>query len=402
MCVGMWSLCKHYHEEEWLLLMAREQILVSLSQNKDSFYTPGSDVEGHATLHIEGSQLYYRRVTVTIIGRVEVYFTVLSGSEMRHYQESETFFKRSLVVWGDGTTTSELTEGRYVFPFSFCLESDSPLPSSLDTRDGRIKYTIEAKLIRMGRTDAEIEAAATYTRINVRDNVNINRSDLLAPRSAQKECTAGFLCIGRGPITVTATLLRSGYCIVVDQIPVQVVVEPGLGQQLQSVGVSLIQRVTCYAQHQPSVLHRTMTQVTNVQMPRKGVSFTWNAPPLEVSDFLELTLTNCSLVQLGYFIRIEYTSRCIDKQVIDIPVIIGNVPLSTTTSNRDGTYTGTSTQASSGYQPTLSLSDGTVGYHPPAIPTETAVSPEADHDEERVSNVTEGEKEECEVSPLLQ
>uniref|UniRef100_A0A1X7U4Z7 Arrestin C-terminal-like domain-containing protein n=1 Tax=Amphimedon queenslandica TaxID=400682 RepID=A0A1X7U4Z7_AMPQE len=362
------------------------ELSIALSQQPQGvLYTPTSEVAGEVLLSIrEGSQdLKYKRVTVAVLGKVDVYFSVPQsggGRDGRHFTESNTFFKKVLTLWEEGqSTTSINASGSYVFPFSLSLQSEpnASLPSSLDCRDAKIRYNIEAKLIR--NDTSEIESASCFKRIEIQSNVDINRGELLSPRSAQKEIMAG--CISRDNVTVTSTIARTGYCRVADEIPVQVIVEPGRGTQLQFISTALIQRITCYAQGQPSILERLVHSNANTQMPRKGISFTWNVPRFTIPDQLELSLDNFSYVHIGYFIRVEFGAKCIKAQWIDLPIVIGNVPLSSANSSRlSSMEVSRTTSGGGGYRPVSGLIRSS-GYNPPVIPAAAAKEKEEREEE---------------------
>lgn len=332
----------------------REDTLeLNLLNYRNSFYTTGSAINGEVIFNLVSSHNDYKKIVVIFEGRSEVYFTLSSSNNVNHYRETESFLKHQVLLWE--RKNKELQPGSNLFQFSFQLSDNASIPSSLESRDGKIKYVLTAKLIR--GTDNDIEASSVHKRINIQTNVDINRPDLQSPRSASKEATAGCFGIGRDLINITATIPRSGYCIMVDSIPIEVKVEPGARQQVQSLSACLIQRITCYAQGQPSVMHRVVSAESNFKIPRNGVQFTWSVPPLSLPDSAELTITNCSLVQMRYFVRVEYTANCMDRQHLDIPVIVGNVPLSTRRTNNE---------SGGNYLPSLSSNDE--GYHPPPIP----------------------------------
>ena len=369
------------------------ELSISLSQQPQGvLYTPASEIAGEVLLSIrEGSQAQqYKRVTVAVLGKVDVYFSLSQsggGSDGRHFRESETFFKKVITLWEDGqSSTSISANGQYIFPFSLSLQSETEsatsLPSSLDCRDAKIRYNIEAKLIR--NDSSEIESASCFKRIEIQTNIDINRAELLSPRSAQKEIVAG--CISRDSVTVTATIARTGFCRVADEIPVQVVVEPGSRTQLQYISTALIQRITCYAQGQPSVLERLVHSNANTQMPRKGISFTWNTPRLAIPDQLELSFDNFSFVHIGYFIRVEFGAKCIKPQWIDLPIVIGNVPLSGANSSRLSSMEVSRTTSGGGYRPVSGVIGGT-GYTPPVVPTVAAAREEKDEESNEYSRL---------------
>jgi hypothetical protein len=358
--------------------MSGELLELKLSDSHTTFHTPGSDITGEVCLNLITPQPSYKRILIILTGAIEVYFTIPPASSgaanAQYFRETQTFINQQATLW-DSSVKPLNKSGRHVLPFSFKLISDSStLPSSIETRDGKIRYTVQAKLI--GGVDNEIEITTVYQRVKVRANVDINRTDLISSSSATTEATAGCMCLGRDIITVTATLQRTGYCIVIDSIPVDVQVTPGRSRQVNYLSASLIQRVTCRAQNQPSTCYRVIATETNTQVPGKGVSFNWAVPPLPVKDTLELSLTDCSIIQLTYFIRVEYRASFMTTQYVDIPVVIGNVPLSSR---------GLMTTTSQGHVPVLSPpeEEGHEGYHPPSVPTSSSYQHEDNDDDEQ-------------------
>lgn len=358
-------------------------------------YITGSNITGkvlfkHGSKNTSAAD--YKRITLSFIGKADVYFSLDDSEQDRHYQETDVFCNEQIIVWEkmneleEISTTCTNVESLSMqqqdevaqFPFTFSLSSQSGnLPASAECKDGRIRYTIEAKLIR--DLDCEIEAAVAYCRLPVSVTVDINRSDLLVPRIIQNDTSVSQGCFGGGSLSIIASLSRSGYCIVNgDQIYVVVKVDSENGRRLNSLSISLLRRVTCYAQGQSSVVTDILATKENTRLPAGGISFSWNPPPIIVQH-TDCTLTNCSIIKIHYFVRTSFSGRCISLQNLDMPIIMGNIPY-----NKDRSKSWESLETTHGshimdeYQPSLSPPSGQK-YEPPAIPFMPTFSQSSHH-----------------------
>ena len=343
-------------------------VTVDPSSDQSGYHVTGSDIAGKVTF--KGNNVIpadYKRITVSLIGKADVYFFFSGESDRgRHLKESDVFYHEQMIVWErNGELPKQETSE---FPFTFSLMSKSgenTLPVSAECKDGRIRYTVEAKLIRR-EVDREIEAAVAYSRVPVSVTVDINRPDLLVQRAIQNDTAVSQGCFGGGTLSLTSSLSRSGYCIGNDKIYVVVKVDSENANRLNSLSVSLLKCVTSYAQGQSSVTTDILTTQVNNRLPAGGVSFSWNAPPLSVQQ-TDCTLTNCSIIRIHYFIRTSFSGRCINSQNLDLPIIIGNIPY-----HDKNTSESLETTHGSGYQP--SLAPFGQQYEPPAIPFMSASS----------------------------
>ena len=338
------------------------QLLLHSPANGDA-YEIGSDVTGEVLFRANGNETRYKKITVSLSGKADVYFFIPDGSENnRHFRESDTFLQIHHVLWerNDCSLEDSLPAGVNCYPFSFTLAptNEKQLPSSIECKEGRIRYTIEAKLIR--GSESEIEASVAYSRIPVFTVIEINRSDLLSPRAVEKEGAVRCSCFGQGIVSVTASLPRTGYSMTKDKIPVDIAVESENGPGLSLISVSLMKHIVCYAEGQASITENVIATETNSRLPRGGVSYSWNVPPIALPE-TECTLTNCDIINLNYYIRVSFSGTCMDSQNIDIPIIVGNTPF------REESATCLQPTNRGEYTPTLSPTSHQ--YHPPAIPS---------------------------------
>lgn len=344
-------------------------------------YLIGSDITGDVIYKgSTGGKHRYKRITVSLVGKVDVYFFLPGESDtVRHFRESDVFYQAQMILWEADSTSGSLPAGENKFPFSFPLvlrAANKHLPASVESKDGRIRYTVEAKLIR--DVENEIEAAVAYSRIPVKGIVEINRSDLLVPRAVQNERVVSQCCFSGGMLSVIASTPRSGYCVGKDGINVTVKVESDNAKKLNSITVSLIKKTACYAQGQPSISTDVLATKVNNRLPRGGVSFSWNVPAIEVPE-TDCTLTNCSIMHITYSIRTSFTGRCMNQQNLNLPLILGNVPL------RKESLEATCHYEFDSYRPSLTASVS--HYEPPPIPfmtSSTTQSTESDGDDEYI------------------
>lgn len=323
-------------------------------------YTVHTDIEGDVGISIDAPQGHYKKIIISLVGKAEVYFFHQAGENIRHFQQSDSFLQLHQVLWErDATSSNVLPKGAHSFPFRFTLEdycstTSTGIPSSIEGKDGRVRYMMEAKLVR--GLDSEIEAAVTQVRIPVVNVVGINRPDLLAPRSVQKDLTiTGLLCVSGGTISITATVSRSGYCVGSDSIPVSVEIDNSTSRSLSALSVELVRRDICRANGQPSLILTILGSQVNTHLPGAGISFSWNAPPITVPE-TDTTLTNCGIIQIHYYIRVSFKTKYSTPQELVIPVILGNVPF-------EGGEGG-----EGHYMYTPSLSSTAHNYEPPPIP----------------------------------
>lgn len=327
-----------------------------------SAYPVGSEVRGTVTVVSDEPIAECKRVEVSLNAKANVYFFIVRGKNqpVRHYNDSETYLDVSKVLWerGDTGSRSVLTMDVHgsVFPFSFSLRSQEnrSLPPSIETRDGNIRYTIEAKLIK----DGDIQAAVRTKRVHVSSRININRPDLKAPRASQIEGEVGCFCFAGGLVSVTARVPRTGYCIGKDSIPVSVEVVNNSRQSIEHVTASIVKQLVCSAQFHQSLVTRYIASVTSRPISsRKAV--VWNPVDLQIPE-TEPSLANSNLIKVSYFLRVAVSNPCLaEAQKVSLPLVLGNVPL------REDEASPQHSQAFVGDEPPLPAV--VHQYHPPPI-----------------------------------
>ena len=153
---------------------------------------------------------------------------------------------------------------------------------------------------------------------------------VLEPKILQVQKTLYCLCCASGPISMTARIPRSGYCIGVgDTIPLEVDIENGSSRQIRQLQAILIRVVTYIAQghHRPEP--KKLLDVSSGTPIQPGSSSTWKPPPLSIPD-TEPSIATCKIINLAYILTVR---AIIFGAINNLPnvsfnLFLGNVPVS--------------------------------------------------------------------------
>ena len=334
---------------------------LQLNNPPNGVYFTGDTVSGTVTA-VNDEPKDYKAIQVRIVGAANVHWSEERGRGTRvHYDSHETYIDTFVNVWDRNTVAGgKFPPGTFHFPFTLQLgraRGRGNLPSSFNGTVGHIKYMIEARVMKGGifKRDTRCEAY-----INVASIVPINKPNLLQPKAGQFSKTFCCLCCASGPINISATVPRTGFCMQKDGIPVEVSVENGSSRDIRQIVASIHQIGRYTAQGHHCYSNITVTRVASE--PVRGHNSTvWRPPPIAVPDTTP-TLLNCGIIQVIYILRV---SASISGAIIDIPIVLGNVPL------QGGTEAGGFPQPSAGpaggYQPPPST--GLPQAPPPVAPT---------------------------------
>ena len=288
-------------------------------------YFPGMTVVG-TVFAVTDEPKNYKAIQVKIVGFAHVYWSETHGSgenaRTETYTSHEDYLDTSVNVWEKDTSagSGQFPAGSHQIPFSLQLVG-SNLPASYDGTVGRIKYTIEARVIQgMLKRDTICEAV-----INVANVVEINHPDLLQPKSMEEEKTLCCLCCASGPIVITTRIPRTGYCVQQDGIPVEVSVENGSSREVRQIVASIHKLVHYTAGGHHRYDRLDVATIASEPVPAHNTTV-WQPPPLAVPN-TPATSINCDILQVNYFLRVKAAISWAINPTIDIPLVLGNVPL---------------------------------------------------------------------------
>ena len=301
---------------------------LQLNHPPQGVYYPGMTVTG-TVLVVNDEPKDYKAIKVRIEGSAHVSWEVSNESgrtQSYYYTSYESYLNTFIRIWDKDTSAGggQFPAGSYQYPFSLKLIGNN-LPASYEGTYGYIIYTVEARAIKDGSLKHD---TACITRIKVANVVEINRPDLLRPRSREVQKTLCCLCCASGPIVITARIPRTGYCIQQDSIPVEVSVENGSSREVQQVVASIHKLVDYTAQGRHRHDSLDVATIASEPVPAHNTTV-WNPPPLAVPD-THATSINCGILQVNYFLRVKAAISLAINPTIDIPIVLGNVPLSGT------------------------------------------------------------------------
>ena len=299
---------------------------LELNGPPNGVYFPGGTVTGTVIAVNDDQPKDYKAIQVRLVGAADVHWSEQRGSGQHshtvHFRSHEVYIDTFVHVWDRNTAGGgQFPVGNFQFPFSLQLGSGN-LPASYVSKCGRIDYKIEARVMKDGvfKRDTRCEAY-----INVGCVIPINNPQLHTPKAMEISKTLCCLCCASGPINITATVPRTGFCILQDAIPVEVSVENGSSRDVRQIVASITKHghYTAQGHHH----YDNVTVVSVASEPVVGHSSTvWRPPPIAVPN-TPPTLLNCNILQVTYYLTITGSISGAINPVINIPITIGNVPL---------------------------------------------------------------------------
>ena len=299
---------------------------LQLNNPPQGVYFPGMMVTGTVTAETDVPK-DYKQIKVQLVGRADVHWSESHGSGNNrrtvHYTSDEQYLNCFAVLWDkDNAGGSAFPVGIYHFNFSLQLAAPK-LPASYEGTVGRIRYTVEARVVKQGLLKLDTTAKAI---IPVANLVTINSPRLMSPVSMEVQKTLCCWCCASGPIVMNVRIPRTGFCIKYDSIPIEVSVENGSSREIRQVTASIHKQVlyTARGRHRHD-LNDINTIGSEPITPHNSI--VWRPNPLTIPE-TSPTLTSCAILQVNYFLRVTAAVSWAINPHINIPITLGNVPLS--------------------------------------------------------------------------
>lgn len=303
-----------------------KEFRVELTNPPQGVYFPGMAVTGTVVCETDKPK-DYKQIVVTITGGARVHWSEShgTGNDRRtyHYSSSEHYMTVSAVLWDKDRDAmgGTLPAGSYRFNFSLVLSSDN-LPPSYTGSYGAITYSLEGRVAKKA-LKKDKKAVANLT---VGSVVKVDSPDLAMPLSQEISKTLCCLCCESGPIVMTASIPRRGFCVGYDTIPVEIQIENGSSRRIQHVSLSLMKQVLYTAEG-----HHRYDNVSCVSFSLRAVepreTATLRPDPLVVATNINPTQQTCRILTINYFVVVAAQVELAFNPTISLPVTIGNVPL---------------------------------------------------------------------------
>lgn len=309
--------------------MPKKSFTIEVDSPPERAYLPGATVTGKVHLTVHESKVY-KSVQVTLRGFAEVEWHDGDRKSGRRYYAREDFVTLNDIVWERSAVEgNKLPAGAHHWPFSILLTGDNLLPSF--TGDlGKIQYSLEAKIVQdtLFKKDSKVE---TVFEVGA-ERVPIDKPEMLRPLAQESQTkVGGGLCCSAGSVNITASIPRTGYCILEDSIPLEVQTENGSSHQIRYLQVCLKQKIRYKGHYQSGLIrldtkfrveNNVITSVRSDAIPARSTEC-WNLTPISV-PFAYVSVTNCSLISITYLLELTAIGT---GARIELPIVLGNVAL---------------------------------------------------------------------------
>ena len=294
-----------------------KEFRIALNQPSQQVFFPGSEVSGTLSFVVQELKSY-NYVAVALHGGACVHWTETQGtgdnSREESYTAQQNYVKFEILLWtNQQVPDGKLQPGEYSYPFQFFLPPR--LPPSFKGSVGSIKYYVEGKIgAGVFRFDHQIQVEIPVVEI-----VNVGLPQLQVPVQQQTEKKVLF----SGQVTMSASLLRSGYCIG-DSISLSATIQNGTRREVK-VRAEVHQRVTYHARGRRNYGGRGIVASVISESMRPQNTSTCH---LEIKvPLLEPTLISCSIITVKYLLIVAAVIPWAINLLAEFPITIGNVPL---------------------------------------------------------------------------
>ena len=300
-----------------------ETFLICVDNGERPFYC-GDVVSGNVVVEVN-YEMKVAGIHMHLFGQGNVHWITHDGIISRFRCAKEEYLHEELHLWGgDGEAREHILQpGSYQFPFSFKLP-EVPLPASYESHIGHVRYWLEARLDRPWKFDHVTKRAFT---ILERVDLNLSQEDLAGARRGESRKTVGcHLRCQAGPLTLTASTDRGGYCPG-ENILVTAHITNNSYKVITGIRAHLIRHVIYYARRSRCNCKDILSRVQAVLSIPAGSSFDWNQQPLPIPPTPPSSHT-CRIIYIGYIVDVEVViDRMLFTLHLNIPIVIGTEPL---------------------------------------------------------------------------
>ncbi|XP_071947840.1 arrestin domain-containing protein 3-like [Antedon mediterranea] len=302
------------------------QLFQIILDKPQSVYAPGEIVSGRVDIAVE-KDYELRLCELHFKGLANVHWSEQhsSGSGKNrtthtvHYRANEEYFNvlQQLLVKGANDMVT-LTAGHHCFPFSFQLPI-SNIPTTFEGAHGWVRYYLEAVL------------DETWWKFNKRCKVGItviapvdcNANPTLLNAMRRDQTKEVCCCCCATHINASLEIQRQTYCAG-ESIVHSGEVNNGSSRDVTPY-VELYQRVLFKATRKTRTVDKLVAKIGEPQIGERK-RHNWNQKPLLIPPIAP-TLINCNIIDSSYFVRLHVDIPMAVDCRIDIPVVIGTIPV---------------------------------------------------------------------------
>ncbi|KAF7687397.1 hypothetical protein HF521_014625 [Silurus meridionalis] len=277
------------------------------SINEHNTFTNGDTIQGRIILELS-KELRIDKLFIKCKGGADVHWTESSSSSRSDsYSSHQRYFKlKQIFIWDNSKIGQDgsilltnwekygnlIMPGHHTFPFSFQLP-ETNMPPSFKGSHGSIKYVLEAKLHRSWKIPETVVKEFTFVS-KVPDTCAL----LMQPLSGSVEQKMKFFTSGSA--SIKASTDKKGY-MQGERIKVETHIENSSSRALK-LKFKLKQKQTFTAQSRHNYATKVIFKAVEDPIPsRSKKTFTSR---LKLPSNLDLTITNCSIISVEYFLKV--------------------------------------------------------------------------------------------------
>ncbi|BFZ02490.1 hypothetical protein BsWGS_05529 [Bradybaena similaris] len=303
---------------------------ISFSNTSGVFYA-GTILQGQVTLDLN-EPMKMRGVSLRFEGKAYVHWTEQhstgSGKDQRQvtqsYSASEVYFNQDSLLLGNfsnqGSSTTELAQGRHVFPFQFLLPPG--LPSSFESVYGHIRYTVKCTIDKPWKFDHSTKRAFTIISI-----LDLNQQpNCLVRMQGSNQKTLCCLCCKSGPIQASFHIDRSGF-VPGEAVQLFAEISNATNRKMDKSYVNLKMVTTYHATTKSKIQVREVARLTRPAIEAHG-SDQWNGEQLVIPPLPPSYLVGCRIIDVRYILQlnVDPSGPSFDLEV-PLEILIGTIPL---------------------------------------------------------------------------
>ncbi|XP_045891242.1 arrestin domain-containing protein 3-like isoform X3 [Micropterus dolomieu] len=290
--------------------------------NDRNTFSSGDIITGHISFDL-AKETNITSITMALTGRASVHWSADVGGGGRrrrrvHYSEKLDFFNfKSAIVQENSATggTTKFQPGTHVYPFT-CQLPQGDFPSAFRGVHGKIVYTLTVGFNRPWRMSKDF-----VTELNFVNCVDTNQPELWAPLSGSNNMTLCCLWCASGPITMTVSIEKKAF---IPGESVKIICDfSNASSRTATPKVRLQQKQGFYTHNKAHkrMIFKNFASVTG-QPISAHTSDVHTEIILTIPSSAMLTISNCSILEVEYFIEATLRVTAFPDLTVLFPIIL--------------------------------------------------------------------------------
>ncbi|XP_068594811.1 arrestin domain-containing protein 3-like [Brachionichthys hirsutus] len=300
--------------------------------NERNSFSGGDLITGQISFELT-KQTRVDVITMALTGKASVAWSVSGGGGRRgrgrgrrgrrgrrqRVANLEFFKLKSVIDQPSGGEASKLQTGTHVYQFT-CQIPHGDFPSSFTGISGKIAYTLTVGIVRPWHLSKDF-----VTELNFVGHIDTNHPELWAPLSGSNKMTFCCLWCASGPIAMTASTEKKAFN---PGETVRIICDfSNSSSRTATPKLKLQQKQSFYTHDRVSqrVVFKNLASLAGEPLRAHSsdvhAEFTLPIPPTA-----ELTISNCSILQVDYMVEVALSVAAAHDLVVMIPIILCDTP----------------------------------------------------------------------------